>query len=100
MAIALERGENMVEIALGGSVEIESARELKATLLEALEEKKKLAFSFSPDTELDVTAVQLLWAAGHEATKRGIELEFRNPPARITALVREAGFEPFLSVPL
>ena len=55
-------------------MDIAASAELKKALLEALSAGKKVSVNLGKATELDVTAVQLLWAAAREA--RGLGVEF------------------------
>ena len=46
-------------------------RELKKVMLQALASGKEMLVDLRRATELDVTAIQLLWAAEREARKSG-----------------------------
>ena len=53
--------------------------------------------SIAAATDLDVTAVQLLWAAAREAKKAGVGFSLTEPPSRnISATLDEAGLQQFL----
>ena len=58
-------------IRLEGEIDIAVAAELKAVLLEALASGREISVGLEGVTALDVTAFQLLWAAGREAKQAG-----------------------------
>ena len=100
MSVSLEQGEALCLIHLEGQVDINSAAELKKLLLLALHSGKEVRLDMERATELDVTALQLFWAASREA--KGLEMTISvagRVPEAITAAVIEAGFEEF-PVPL
>lgn len=96
MAIILEQCEESNVIRLEGVIDIALAAELKATLIEALKSPQPLHVAFNADADLDVTAFQLLWAAGREAkaSNVGFTLDGCLPNAVSTTL-KETGFERF-----
>ena len=69
MPVNLDQGEAQCVIHLEGEIDISSAAELKKLLLLALQSGKELRLDLERATELDVTALQLLWAAN--AKQRG-----------------------------
>ena len=94
MGIAVEYGEESTAVCLEGAIDIASAAELKAALLEALERGKAIRVDPGRITELDITAVQLLKAA--EAAAKGEGLEFARTaalPEPVIASLRAAGIE-------
>jgi ABC-type transporter Mla MlaB component len=96
LGISIEQSEESRMICLEGSIGIDSAAELKSTLLDAL--KSGLAVNISLDRcdHLDVTAIQLLWAAGREAKASGTAIAFRGQVSeKISAALCGAGFEAF-----
>ena len=56
-----------------------AAAELKAVLLQALDSGKTVRVSLEAATYLDVTAIELLWAAEREAIKRGVGFTLAEP---------------------
>ena len=94
MPISMERHETHSLIRLEGECTVTSAAELKRLLLEGLASGKDLKLDLERVTEIDLTAMQLLWAAGHEGerTGGGFAVRMSEPAA---AAVREAGFERF-----
>ena len=96
MPITVDRLENQFFIRLEGEVALASAAELKGILLEWLKSGKNLHLDLERAQEIDITVMQLLWAAGREAARAGIEIEGRMSDAAATA-VANAGFERFLA---
>jgi anti-anti-sigma regulatory factor len=83
-------------IRLQGAVDIGCAAELKAVLLQVLASKGEARISVETATGMDVTAVQLLWAAEREARGSGMVLALEGAiPEALRATLREAGFERF-----
>jgi hypothetical protein len=97
--VTLQHGEAKSLIRLEGTVEIASAAGLKKVLVEALGSTRELHLSLQSTTALDVTAVQLLWAAELEAKASGIgfALEGEAPEQVLSTLV-SAGFGSFPSL--
>ena len=96
LAIILEQRDESNVIRLEGSIDIASAAELKASLLKALKSRKPLRLELDSGADLDVTAIQLLWAAEREATASGVDLQLvGDVPDAVTATLRESGFEGF-----
>lgn len=96
MSIAVEAKEETTSIDLEGTIDIALAAELKTALLMALEAAKPMRVSFAEDTVLDVTAIQLLWAAEREATASSVEFKLSGQlPETVSAALKEAGFERF-----
>lgn len=96
MPVTLEQNGGLCCIRLEGEVDIASAAELKKLLLQALASGSELRVGLEGATELDITALQLLWAAEREAraSGRGFSLAGR-VPEEISAAVDEAGLEKF-----
>lgn len=97
MAIAFRQDETENVVALDGAIDISSAAELKAALLEALGSGSKTSVSLEAGTYMDVTAVQLLWAAAEQARRSGGSFEVSGQvPAAVASALADAGFH-FLS---
>lgn len=99
MGITLDESGPQAVIGLEGVVDISSAAELKALLLRALHGGKKVRVSYDGTTDLDVTALQLLWAVEREANKVGVGFSLAGPAlAEVDAVLSEAGlgFQQFL----
>ena len=96
MPVTFENGETLNAITFEGSIGIADAANLKSLLIGALATGKETHIALEQATDLDVTAVQLLWAAQREARKRGIGFTFDGAvPKGISATLTGAGFEMF-----
>ncbi len=98
MAITLDENELRIVVALEGTIDVSSASELKATLLKALGVGKEVCISLDAATYLDVTAVQLLWAAERQARESGAAFQFsKHSSDLVTITLAQAGFPSFQS---
>jgi anti-anti-sigma regulatory factor len=96
LGIIQEQRDESVDLGLEGTVDIASAAELKAALVEALKSGKPVRIALDRCSVLDVTAYQLLWAAEREAKSLGVDLALATSvPASILAALKEVGFESF-----
>ena len=99
MPITLEQSESLSEIGLEGTIDIASAGELKEQLLKALSPGQELRVSLQKAAALDVTAVQLLWAAERKAKGSGVGFSFTGQlPAEISAAMADAGLPLFAAI--
>jgi anti-anti-sigma regulatory factor len=97
LSLVLVESEATNVIRLEGSIGIDSAAELKKLLILALESGKKVRVSLERATDLDVTAVQLLWAVWGHAKRSQVELALTEAaPEGISMALADAGFEKFL----
>jgi anti-anti-sigma factor len=71
MALTLMENEAVTVVHLVGAIDISCAAELKGMLLQVLKSGKDVQISLESATYLDVTAIELLWAAGREANGSG-----------------------------
>lgn len=77
-------------------IDIASAAELKSVLLDSLKAGKAVVVTLQADAGLDVTAIQLLWAAEREARSSGIGFTLDGEvPEPVATALKEAGFEGF-----
>ncbi len=77
MGVALRQTNDASQIVLEGPIDITVAAELKTALVEALAAAtpgKKIGVAAEAAVSLDVTAYQLLWAAGREAKNAGVAI--------------------------
>ena len=96
MGIDLEEADAGKLVVLGGTIDVSCAGELKTVLLQALNSGTGLHISIAHVKYLDVTAVQLLWAAGQQAARSGVEFRISGPvPDSVSAALVEAGFPSF-----
>jgi anti-anti-sigma regulatory factor len=73
---------------------IASAVELKSLLLEWLASGTALQFDLQSTTEIDITVLQLLWAAQRAAARESARVVIRMSEATAAAALN-AGFESF-----
>lgn len=96
MPVTLDQSASLCLLRFEGEINIAFAAELKSLLLEALASGKDLRVDLEHATELDVTALQLLWAARRQAGNSGAAFALAGPIAdEILAAARDAGFEKF-----
>jgi anti-anti-sigma factor len=99
MGIVVESRSDVPLIVLDGAIDIGCAGELKATLLQQLDRGAAVNVSLESATYLDVTAVQLLWAAAEGARISGGQFGIVGPvPDTVIRGLAEAGF-PALPLP-
>jgi anti-anti-sigma regulatory factor len=90
----MERQESQSVIRLAGEFTLTSAAELKNLLLQGLASGNDLRLDLEQAEEIDITVMQLLWAAGREADRKGASLAIQMSDAAAMA-ARDAGFERF-----
>lgn len=95
MGIALNQTSDASLLRLDDVIDISVAAELKAALVEAVASGKNLRVSAEAVTELDVSAYQLLWAAGRERKRSGAELALTGKmPEPVKKSLEEMGLDP------
>jgi anti-anti-sigma factor len=93
MGIVLEESTAGSVVRLDGAIDIALAAELKAALVQTLRAGRAVAVSLEAVTYLDVTAVQLLWAAERRARQTGADFGVAGGiPDGLAAALAEAGF--------
>ena len=95
----MHRRETDLLIKLEGAVNLASAEELKSLLLEGLVSGRHVHLDLERAEEIDVTVLQLLWAAGREADCKGARMVIRVSEAAAAA-AREVGFDQFPGTPV
>ncbi len=96
MPVALEQHEGLCIFHFEGEINIISAAQFKVDLGKALASRAELRLDLERATELDVTALQLLWAAEREACGIGRAFTVSGAiPDGILRAVIEAGLEKF-----
>jgi anti-anti-sigma factor len=96
VSITLEQSESLSVIRLEGCIDISSAAELKEFLLGALTSGKEARVWLDAVTDLDVTAIELLWAAEREARRTGAGFSLTGPmTAGVSAALAGAGLDLF-----
>lgn len=94
MPITINQRQSHYVTCLQGAITISCAAELKRLLLEALASGKDVQVDLEQATTLDVTAMQLLWAARRESERSGTAFAVVGQvPEQISVAVRDAGFE-------
>ncbi len=100
MPLTFDAGATGGVLRLEGEVDVTSAEELKGMLIEAISSRQAVQVDLTRATDLDVTAIQLLWAANQEAEKAGVPFAVAGDvPENVLNAVCEAGLESF-PVPL
>lgn len=96
MPVSLDKSEEKSLIRIDGDVNIAMAAEMKDLLVNALASGKDLHVSMANAVELDVTALQLLYAAEREAAKSGMRLTLDDHvPEEILSAMTDGGFAKF-----
>lgn len=94
LPVTLHNEAGIAVLRLAESVDITVAAELKRLLLEAFQSSTETCIDLSQATAIDVTAVQLLWAAGRHARSNGKILHAVPPKDElIVASLREVGVD-------
>jgi len=94
MGIALNQTNDASFLRLDGVIDISVAADLKAALLESIAAQKAIRISAEAVSEFDVTAFQLLWAAGRRAKQLGMKFMLEGQmPSPVEGALSEMGFE-------
>jgi hypothetical protein len=92
----LEQSAGLCEIRVSGAINIAGATDWKKCLLQALAGGTEMRLRLELGSELDITALQLLWAAEREARALGTRFTVVSPiPEEIAITVRGGGFDKF-----
>ena len=95
MSATLERDDSRWRIRIDGEATLSTAAVLKALLVEWLAAGKDLELDLAAVEEIDIAALQLLWAVPREAARMGVQLS-----ARLSAVVvQAAGNAGFSGIP-
>jgi anti-anti-sigma factor len=98
LPITLDDLEFGCVVRLGGVIDIGLASELKETLIQALDSGREIQIELGGVTEVDVTALQLLWAADQAAHQSGARLGVCEPiPENVLESLQLAGLENFFA---
>jgi anti-anti-sigma regulatory factor len=96
LPVSLEQDGATSRIRLQGAIDIACAQELKGLLIQGLKKSSEVRVLLAEATDLDVTGVELLWAARRAAKASGVGFAFDGrPPEPVTAALAEAGLEMF-----
>lgn len=97
MSITIDNSATSCGVRLEGDIDVTCSTDLKRTLVEAISSGKEVQVDLALASDLDVTAIQLLWAARREAEKAGASFAVSGDvPENIHRAICEAGFENFL----
>jgi anti-anti-sigma factor len=92
---ALIEAETQCVIRMEGDVDIANAAELKTMLIAAISSGKEVQIDLEGASDLDVTAVQLLWSAAREAGKAGSSFAAVHVPEVLRSSMSELGLPDF-----
>jgi anti-anti-sigma regulatory factor len=93
-----KEGEHACVLQFQGEMDASHSGELKGYFLEAISHGKDLRVDLTAATDLDVTTLQLFWAAMREAEKTGRTIKVEGKvPAGVLAGICDAGFGPPLA---
>ncbi len=100
MSITFDDSATRCVLRLEGEIDVTCSAELKRALIEAISSGKEVQLDLTQASDLDVTAVQLVWAAKREADKSGASLVIAGDASgNISRTICEAGFENFPVTP-
>ena len=91
MPVNVQRRESDWSIGLEGPMTVTSAADVKNALMAWLSDGRDLELDLEKTGEVDVTVMQLLWAAAREGADRGLKLSGRISPEAAKNL-SESGF--------
>lgn len=94
MPISSEQLDDHSILRLEGACTVSSAAEMKSLLLAGLGSGKELRVDLERAEEIDITVLQLLWAAEREARRTGGRMAVCVSEAMVSA-ASQAGFERF-----
>ena len=98
MGITLKQSKKASVIRLEGAIDIAVAAEFKKRMLEALGSGKEVRVVLDGATDLDVTAVQLIWAARRSAEVAGVAFALSGAvPESVSSALGYAGLQRFLN---
>jgi anti-anti-sigma factor len=93
MSIACNESDAEIQVVLEGTIDIGGAGELKAILSQALESGRGIRVLVANVAYMDVTAVQLLWAAEQQARRSDVDFQISGPlPEPVSIVLGDAGF--------
>jgi STAS domain len=97
LPVSLEQEGALSRIRLQEGIDISCAQELKTLLLQGLTAGGEVRVLLADATGLDVTAVQLIWAARRLAEASGVVFTLSGPvPESVSSALGNAGLGPFL----
>jgi anti-anti-sigma factor len=95
--MTLKRSRKSSVIRLEGAIDIAAAAELRKLLLQACGSGREVRVAVGGVKDLDVTAVQLIWAARRSAEAEGVAFTLSGTvPQSVSAALGDAGLEQVL----
>lgn len=97
LPVSLEQDGALSRIRLQGAIDIGCAQELKQLLVQGVTAGVELHVLLAEATDLDVTAMQLIWAARRSAEVSGVAFMISGAePESVSSALGNAGLEQFL----
>jgi anti-anti-sigma factor len=97
LPITCEESEGQVVLRLEGEIDVACSAELKSALVQGISSAKSLQINTERVSDLDITALQLFWAAKRDAEGRGAAFVLaKDVPEAVRNAIHEAGFETLL----
>jgi anti-anti-sigma factor len=98
VGITLKQSKKSTVIRLEGAIDIAAAAEFKKLLLQACGSGKDVRVALDDATDLDVTAVELIWAARRSAEGAGVAFTLSGAVLESVLLaLGSAGLQQFLA---
>lgn len=98
MGVTLKQSKKSSVIRLDGAIDIASAVEFKKLLLQALGSGKEIRVALDGATDMDVTAVQLIWAARRASERVGVAFTLSGAlQEQVSSALGSAGLQQFLA---
>jgi anti-anti-sigma factor len=98
VGVTLKQSKKSTVIRLEGAIDITGAAEFKKLLLKACESGKEVRVALDGATDLDVIAVELIWAARRSAEGAGVAFTLSGAvPKSVSSALGNAGLQQFLA---
>jgi len=89
--VSVNRSESSTTVIVSGEIDITLSADLKAALVEAFEAGKPVEIDALRASYMDVTALELLWAARQLAVRKGVVYKPGCAPAAVGPLLTQLG---------
>jgi anti-anti-sigma factor len=94
----LQISDQRCVVLLEGDIDISSSEELKSVFVEALSYMRDMELDITQALSLDITAIQLVWAASRKAAKQGTPFRIAgSSPEQIRRNAMSGGLGAFLT---
>jgi anti-anti-sigma factor len=98
VSTTLQVSDQCCVVLLEGDIDISSSEELKSVFVEALSYMRDMQLDITQASSLDITAIQLVWAASRKAAKQGSAFRMAgSSPEQIRRNAISGGLEAFLA---